>query len=102
MSETVNLKERFQHYWHLVYYFFFRRCKDVAELIDLGAEPSTFIGRVRFRLHLVFCKACRNYLNLNDVLRDVIRGALRKSLDSSRLHRLNQKLLQKFSKGEKS
>ncbi len=102
MSDAVNFGERLKHYWHEVYYFFFRRCKDVAELIDLGEEPATLMGRIRYRLHIAFCKACRNYLNLTQVLREVIRETLRKSIDPARIDQLNQKLLQKLSKRDKS
>lgn len=105
-KEKVKLTEIFRHYWHEVYYFFAgdsgvkfaMTCKDVAEQIDLGLIPDTWIGRLRLRLHMSLCQACRNYLKGTKALKKIISETLRKSGNSFQMERLNKELINKYSK----
>ena len=73
-------------------------CKDVTEKIDLGQVPPTWVGRFRLRLHLSFCQACKNYFDVCQELRRIVRGLVEKSLTQTEIERLNQELIKKFAK----
>jgi len=76
------------------------RCQDIAEQIDLGTIPPTLYGRFRFHLHLALCTACRNYMKLTQSLRKVIRASIGKAPDPAKVEKLNQDLLEKYSKDQ--
>jgi hypothetical protein len=101
----MKLSHRIRHYWHELYYFlatprgvhFAMNCKDVTEKIDLHEMPAGFWGRFRFWLHISFCQACKNYLDLSQALRRAIRGYTKIQNYKVDLNRLTQSLLQKYS-----
>ena len=102
----MSMGKKLRHFWHDLYYAlaseggvkFAMKCQDAAEIIDLGQEPSTFVGRMRFRLHMSLCQACRNYRDATKALRKAVRELAEKNSQGLHLDRLNQDLLRKFSR----
>ncbi len=90
------------------------KCKDVTEYIDLGKFSGGWNGlfsrnawmNLRIQAHLLFCKACRFYLRLSEILRRGMRQALElqwngdeaKRARSDVEARLMKRLVEKFSK----
>jgi hypothetical protein len=102
----MKLKIKWRHFWHEFYYLlsskpgeeFAMKCKDVAEMIDLGQTPTAWLGMLRFRLHLSLCQGCRNYFRASAALKAAIRKMLDGGADADHMERLNSELLKKFSR----
>jgi hypothetical protein len=77
---------------------FAMKCKEVAERIDLGEVSPTWIGRFRFRLHLSFCQACRNYSDASKALKRAVRELVLGSEKPLHLDRLNKELMEKHAR----
>ena len=92
--------------WHALYYVvapskvvdFALRCKQVAESIDLDRWPDGRYGKVRMKLHLSLCQACKNYFDANEALKRVARELVLGRVDQIKLEQLNAELLQRFGK----
>ena len=74
------------------------KCKDITAKINLGTIPTGPYSRFRFSLHLILCKACRYYFDSTALLQRAMRKWVREKEKSVNLEKLNQELLQKFSK----
>lgn len=102
----MSLKEKLRYYWHETYYAvvsergieFAMSCKDVTERIDLGNMPTSFVDRLRFRLHLSLCQACLNYSNMSKALRRAVRELMKLGESPFNMEKLNQQLLKKFGR----
>ena len=74
MKPTKTLRK----YWHDAYYAlasdravtFAMLCRDVAHEIDLAHADHGWSEKVRLRLHLSLCQACKNYFDVSVALKE--------------------------------
>ena len=66
--------------------------------MDLNEFPQTLWGRLTFWLHIIHCSACKNYLDLTHALGQAVREYAKSSHLSVDVLRLNQELIEKYSK----
>lgn len=93
--------------WHDIYYFwaskkgvdFALTCREATENIDLNDQAKTAQGKLRVKLHISLCQACNNYYSFSRSLSRALKKLVqaRPKTDSD-LDKLNNELVQKFSK----
>ncbi len=102
----MNLGNRIRKIWHDGYYsivseggvLFALRCKEVAEIVDLKEKNLSLAKRFRFFLHLSLCQSCKNYENLQIYLKALAKKTFSKENPTIDLSKMNETLLDKFSK----
>jgi hypothetical protein len=70
-------------------------CKDISHSIDLNQMPDTILGKIRFKLHLILCQACKDYFDITMRLRNAMRSMLSNKVEN--IEKTNQGLIEKFA-----
>lgn len=73
------------------------KCKDVAEIVDLGSSQLSWAGKFRLRLHLSLCQACENYYETTLVLKKAMNDFINQNQKTVQIEKLNDSLLAKYA-----
>jgi hypothetical protein len=102
----MRILDKLRHSWHDLYYSiapeggvkFAMNCKEATAHIDLGTHQDTRWARLRLKLHLSLCQACKNYSDLSNALKKAIVGFAHASALPLDLDQMNQNLLKKYAR----
>lgn len=100
------MRKRAKKIWHDFFYLIANKrmkefgmyCRDVSEIIDFNSEPKNFSEKFRYRLHMSFCQACKNYEGISKALRKAAQEPKDHGpLDDVKIEKLNKDLVMKYA-----
>lgn len=106
----MKLIQKLRKFWHDAYYAiaprsareFAMRCQDVAAQVDIPDSVDTPQKKLQHLLHMSLCQACRNYRGYSQWLNHEATLIKVQEADSSRIEKLNARLLEIHSKSKKT
>ena len=105
----MKVNRKLRQLWHDIYYKlasqkgveFAMKCKDAAEIVDLGSAPLSWSARLRLRLHLSLCQACQNYFETTQVLKKAMNDFIDQNKKSVPIDNLNKTLMAQYAANKK-